>query len=173
MINPELPFERKMIFDADVLIDFVKTDITVLDGIVKYIGHVYILEDTVKEVRDIESIDELTERGLILIEVDIDDANAAGRITGSLSYQDRLCFLTAKRHNAQCVTNNKHLRNLCTCENISVIWGIEVLTILSEAGGISTSKAFKIANDISKINPYITKNIIINLADRLGIPQFK
>ncbi|MGI6746273.1 MAG: type II toxin-antitoxin system VapC family toxin [Acutalibacteraceae bacterium] len=99
-----------MIMDACVLIDFLNADRTVLHLISRYVGPVYVVSPVVEELRDINDPGELIELGLSVIEPEIEDAYiAAGNIT-SISFQDRLCLLTAKRHGLTCVTNDTSLR---------------------------------------------------------------
>ena len=155
--------------DADVLIDFIKVDRNILRSIVKYVGQVLVLGDTVEKVRDVRSEDELTELGLTVILPDFRDAFAATSMSGRISYDDWLCFLTARRNECRCASNNKHLRSACIREGIPVIWGIELLAMLAESGGISKEKALSTAAAISKINPYITNDILESLAEKLGL----
>jgi len=63
-----------MIMDACVLIDFLKTDASVLRLIAKHVGPVYVLNDVVQEVNQIETEEELTDLGLSVVEPTIDDA---------------------------------------------------------------------------------------------------
>ena len=88
---------------------------------------------------------------------------------GSLSFQDNMCLILAKEHGWTCVTNDKPLRRECELEGIPLIWGIELICILVESGGLPVKHAGDIILEIQKNNPkYITDNVVENAFKRLG-----
>ncbi len=147
--------------DACVLIDYLKTDRTVLELVVKYVGPVYVISPVVEEVREIDSENELIELGLIVVEPELEDAFAAASQMGPTSFQDKLCVLTAKRHGFTCVTNDTNLRKLCVKENVPLLWGLRLLAELHKSDGVSSVDAIDIAWQIHKTNPkHITARIV-------------
>ena len=76
------PPPRLMIMDACVLIDFIKTERSVLELIVKHVGPLYVASPVVAEVNEIDDEAELVALGLIIIEPEIADAYAAGSRSG-------------------------------------------------------------------------------------------
>jgi predicted nucleic acid-binding protein len=155
-----------MIMDACVLIDFIKADRTVLELIVKYIGLLHVTSTVVDEVNEIDGENELIELGLIIVEPEIEDAFMAAEQSGRTSFQDRICFLSAKRNNFTCVTNDKNLRKLCEQGGVPVLWGLELLAELHKIGGIPSDEAEYIAQSIHIVNPnHITKKIILRFND--------
>ena len=154
--------------DACVLIDFIKTERTVLELIVKHVGPVHVISPIVEQVKDIDDENEFLELGLVIMESEIEDAYAAASHSGSISFEDRLCMLTAKRHGFACVTNDKNLRKLCRQEGVPLLWGLEILAELHKTGGIPGKDAELIAQAIRKSNPkYITTEIISRFKDRI------
>jgi rRNA-processing protein FCF1 len=149
--------------DACVLIDFIKVDRSIFEFIMKYVGPVFVVSPVVDEVNEIDNEEELVELGLIIIEPELEDAFAAASVSGPTSFQDRLCLNTAKRYGFTCVTNDINLRKLCEKENVPILWGLELLSQLHQAGGISAQKAIKIAQQIHKINP---KHITVKIVER-------
>lgn len=150
-----------MLMDACVLIDFIKADRSVLELIVKYVGSLCVISPVVAEVNEINDEGELIELGLTIVEPEIEDAYTAASQTGPISFQDRLCLLTAKRLGFTCVTNDKNLRKLCEKENVPLSWGLQLLADLHRLGGIPTDDALDIARRIHKANPrHITSQII-------------
>lgn len=139
--------------DACVLIDFVHADRTVFQLVAKHVGPVYVVSPVVEEVRDIDGQGELIELGISVIEPEIEDAFAAASAIGAVSFQDRLCLLTAKRHGMTCVTNDTSLRRQCSNEGIPLLWGLELLLELHAAGGIPRHNAEDIAEAIHEANP--------------------
>ena len=152
---------KLMIMDACVLIDYIKTERSVLELFVKHVGAVYVVSPVVEEVKEIENVEELIELGLIIVEPELEDAFAAASQIGPTSFQDKLCLLTAKRHGFTCVTNDKNLRKLCMHEGVPLVWGLQLLAELHKAGGIPGKEAIILAQMIQKSNPkHITAEII-------------
>lgn len=147
--------------DACVLIDYLKTERSVLELFAKYIGPLHVVSSVAEEVREIDGLDELAELGLILVEPELEDAFAAAGEIGPTSFQDKLCLFTARRYGFTCVTNDKNLRKLCLQEKVPLIWGLELLVTLHQAGGIPGNDAEDIAEKIHQSNPkHITGKII-------------
>jgi predicted nucleic acid-binding protein len=151
-----------------VLIDYIKTDRTVLELFVKYVGPLYVTSPVVDEVDEIDDENELVSLGLFIIEPEIEDAYTAGVRSGPLSFEDWLCLLTAKRHGFTCVTNDKNLRKLCRQEGVSLLWGLELLVELHKVGGIQIKEAESIAQAIQLSNPrHITDKIVTRFKDTI------
>ena len=152
---------KAMIMDADVLIDLIKADRSVLKLFVKHLGPLYAITPVAEEVKDVKDLNELSKLGIDIIEPHIDDAFEASIETGPTSFKDRLNMLTAKRHKLICVTNDKHLRKLCNKKKVATLRGLELLIELQKAGGISIERAINIAKRIHRINPkYINKKVL-------------
>jgi hypothetical protein len=95
--------------------------------------------------------------------------SAAAR-KGPLSFQDNLCLILAKEHGLTCVTNDKALRRACELQGVPLIWGIELICILVESGGLPVKHAQNIILTIQRNNPkYITDSIVKSAFKRLGI----
>lgn len=155
------PPSRLMIMDACVLIDYLKTERSVLELFAKYIGPVHVVSPVIEEVQEIDSPEELIELGLIIVEPELEDAFAAASQIGPTSFQDKLCLLTAKRHGFTCVTNDKNLRKLCKKEKVPFLWGLQLLAELHQSGGIPAADAIAVAEQIHQTNPkHITTEII-------------
>jgi len=153
--------------DACVLIDFLKTDRSVLKLISEYVGPVYVIDPVVMEVhRHIENENELIELGIRITEPE--DGSLAVSLPGPTSFQDRLCFLTAKRDGLILVTNDTHLRKLCTTKGIPHLWGLQPLIELHCSKGISSQIAIEIARQIHVSNPrHITGQILGQFIERI------
>ncbi len=150
-----------MIMDACVLIDYMNGKPDLFKLISSYIGPIYVATPILEEVDSIKSIEELEELGLIPIEPEIEDLFTADDMEGQTSFQDNICYLTAKRNNFTCVSNDTNLRRQCKNANIPVLWGLELILALTKAGGLLKKEAARIAKDIQKSNPrHINKNIL-------------
>jgi hypothetical protein len=159
--------KRFLILDANVLIDFLKCDRTIIKLICSYVGQVYLATPVFDEIKDLSEND-CIELGLKLLEPELEHLLLASEPNGPLSFQDNICLLIAKEHGLTCVTNDKPLRQRCEIEGVSLIWGIELICILVESGGITPENAKDIILRIHEDNPkYITKTIIKNAFKRL------
>lgn len=158
-----------LIMDANILIDFCKCDKTIVKLMCQYIGQIYLAMPVLDEMNEIDE-DDCLELGIILVEPDLELAMLAAEEKGPLSFQDNLCFLMAKQNGWTCVTNDKPLRRKCENERVSLFWGIELICILVESGGLPFKEASEIILEIKKLNPkYITDSIVENAFKRLGI----
>lgn len=159
---------RLLILDANVLIDFCKSDKTIIKLICDYVGQIYLATPILDEINDINE-DECIAFGIKLVEPELDQLIQAAGKKGSLSFQDKLCMIIAKQSGWICVTNDKPLRKMCEQEGIPLFWGIELICILVESGGLLASQARGIILDIQKLNPkYITDSIVKRAFKRLG-----
>ncbi len=142
-----------MIMDACVLIDYMNGEPDLFKLIASHIGPIYVATPILEEVDSIKSIEELEDLGLIPIEPEIEDVFTANDMDGQTSFQDNICFLTAKRQNFTCVSNDTNLRRQCTDASVPILWGLELILDLTKAGGILKKEASRLAKDIQKSNP--------------------
>lgn len=158
-----------LILDANILIDFYKCDRTIIKLICNYVGQIYLATPVLYEINEIDESD-CIELGIILVEPELEQVMLASEKKGPLSFQDKLCLILAKEHGWACVTNDKPLRQKCELEGVPLIWGIELLCILVESGGLPVKHAKDIILGIKKLNPkYITDDIVENAFKRLRV----
>ncbi|SFJ45793.1 hypothetical protein [Thermoflavimicrobium dichotomicum] len=161
--------QKFLILDANILIDFIHCDRTVIKLICQYVGQIHLPTPILDEVKEIQESD-CTELGIRLIEPELDQLITASEKRGPLSFQDHLCLILAKEHGWTCVTNDKALRRECETDGIELIWGIELICLLVESGGLPTLHAKEVILRIHQSNPkYITKAIVKRAFQRLGI----
>ena len=105
---------------------------------------------------------------LELIEPETDDLFKAVDTEGRTSFQDNLCFLTAKRHNLICVTNDTNLRLMCEASNVPILWGLELILMLVREGGLIKKEAAHIAQEIHNTNPkHIDETVLKRFLSKL------
>jgi|GEM_PF-259376 rRNA-processing protein FCF1 len=156
-----------LILDANVLIDFVKCDDTIIKLICKHVGQIFLATPIFDEIKEIDESD-CIELGIKLVEPELEQVMLASEKEGPLSFQDKLCLILAKKEGWTCVTNDVPLRKRCESEGVPLIWGIELICILVESGGLPIEHAKEIILDIKKLNPkYITDKIVENAFKRL------
>jgi len=157
-----------LILDANALIDYYRCNREIFKLVCTHIGQIYLAKPVFDEVTQINT-DQCTELGIILIEPELDDLLEAGGKRGRLSFQDHLCLILAKKHGLTCVTNDKPLRRECTIEKVPLIWGIELICILVESGGLDITRAKSFIIQMQQNNPkYFTDEIIKLAFTRLG-----
>lgn len=160
--------KRFLIVDANILIDFSKSDRTVIKLICKHVGQIFLATPVLDEISEIDHGD-CAELGIVLVEPELEHLLLAGQGSGPLSFQDKLCLILAKENNWTCVTNDKPLRQKCETEGVPLIWGVELICILVECCGLPKENAKAIIVKMQMANPkYITDSIVKRAFERLG-----
>jgi hypothetical protein len=137
--------------------------------ICKHVGQIHLATPVLSEINEIDQSDCL-ELGIFLVEPELEQVMSASQEKGPLSFQDNICLILAREYGWTCVTNDIPLRRKCELVGVPLIWGIELICILVEAGGLPVEDAKNIILEIQRNNPkYITNNIVENAFQRLGI----
>jgi hypothetical protein len=99
--------------------------------------------------------------GLTIVEGSFAQLTEAAQRGGGLSFEDKLCLVLARDHGWTCLTNDGPLRDACKAQGVTVVWGLEIMLQLVEAGHVSADIAIAVAESIHAINPlYITRKIV-------------
>jgi len=156
--------------DASVLIDLCEADRTLIRIISDHVGQVHVPLPVLRE--EVEQIDEseYTELGIVPVDPPLQTAiDAAGRRAG-LSFHDHLCLLLARDNGWTCVTNDGRLRRECEAEHVPVLWGLETVALLVDAGVLTAKAAEEIGRAIQTANPlFITEKVIEGFLERVGV----
>lgn len=113
---------RLLLVDACVLIDFAKSDSSVITLASRYVGDVHVATPVFEEVHDLDPA-MAASLGIKLFEPPLEMLVDAAARRGRLSFQDRLCLLAAKANGWTCVSNDRRLRESCAEELVPVMWG--------------------------------------------------
>jgi len=150
----------ELVADANVLIDYAKTDPSILTLYVGHFGPIYVPSVIVDEVDQLDFSDCET-LGLTVVDEPLDILLAATEQRGPLSFEDRVCLLLARANQWTCVTNEKPLHRACQQEKVVSIWGLRLMIELVHAGQLTIGNALEVAQAIHRINPrYITPEIL-------------
>lgn len=95
------------ICDANILIDYSKSDISIIKKISEYYEEVCVPDIILQEV-GIISDEEAKALGITIVETPLELEEVP-----SLSYQDRTCLYYVKQNKWECLTNDKALRKHC------------------------------------------------------------
>lgn len=158
---------RGLVADANILIDYYKSDKGILPILSRQVATLYIPSPVLDEVQQL-SEKEAFDLGIVVVEPDLDLLFKAQMGDGPTSFQDRLCLVLARQEGWGILTNDKALRKACEDQGISCVWGLEAMAILVEEKYITSGRAMATAKKISQINPFITSDILTRFQDRLG-----
>ena len=158
-----------LIVDANVLIDYTKSDVSILALVSKYVGQIYVPSVILDEVDDLSEEDCLN-LGFTVVDESIEVLLAAGEARGALSFEDHVCLLLAAEYECTCVSNDKPLHQACIEEGVSVMWGLRLMLELVEAGHLDKDSALEVAIMIQASNPrHITQEIIDEYSRKLNL----
>ncbi|MEK6749448.1 MAG: hypothetical protein AABY83_09615 [Pseudomonadota bacterium] len=150
----------ELVADANVLIDYAKTDPSILAIHVRHLGPIYVPSVILDEVHHLDAAD--CERlGLTVIEEPPEILLAAAERRGPLSFEDRVCLLLARENHWTCVTNEKPLHRACEQDGVTSIWGLRLMINLVQAQQLTRQNAMDVAQAIHEVNPrYVTAAIL-------------
>lgn len=155
-----------LILDACVLIDYWDADPSLISLVVGQIGSVHIAENVLAEATSVDRSAAIS-LGLTVIEPTLEMMTAAARGRQGLSFQDHLCLLLAKQRGWTCVSNDGRLRRACADEDVSVLWGLELLAHVVEAGALPVAAGIELAEAMASCNPYLTKTVVNRFVARI------
>jgi rRNA-processing protein FCF1 len=162
-----MPKKRQaLLMDANVLIDYQKSDISILGLVSHHVGEVHVLTPILDEVDGLDAAD--CERlGLKAIEPDLAHVIGASARKGRLSFRDRLCLVVASDRGFVCVTNDKALRKACDEIGVPTLWGLEIMTALVRGRAMVAADAINTAERIHLSNPLHVSRPIFEQFSRL------
>ncbi len=158
---------KYLLVDANVLIDYVKSERSILGLASLYVGEVFVLSTVLTEVDGLDE-DDCERLGLRVFEPELSQLLAAARKRGALSTEDHLSLILAREHGWVCVTNDGALRKACQRDHVPVLWGLELMLELVRIGRLDAEDALAVARAIHAVNPFhITEEIVERFAGRL------
>ncbi len=150
----------ELVADANVLIDYARTDPSILTLHVRYFGPIYVPSVILNEVDQLD-VAKCENLGLTIVNEPLEILLAATGQRGPLSFEDQLCLLLAHANQWTCVTNEKPLHRACKREKVASIWGLRLMIRLVHAEQLTFDSAIEVAQAIQHINPrYITMEIL-------------
>jgi rRNA-processing protein FCF1 len=161
-----IEIDKAVITDANILIDFCKTNKDILRLLCREVGKVAVPLLVLNEVGALNQ-EEAETLGITIIDSDMEIIEHAFSIMNGLSYQDNLCLLTASRENYILITNDRRLKNECLKKGIRSFWGAEILLFLFQKNRITKKEARNMILKIAAVNNRITKAIIQEFEKRL------
>lgn len=90
-------FTRLLLVDANVLIDYVKSELLILELAARHVGEVYVLSTVLAEVYGLDE-ESCARLGLRVFEPELSQLQTAAQKRGALSTEDHLCLIVAREH---------------------------------------------------------------------------
>ncbi|MEX2516641.1 MAG: hypothetical protein WD572_06985 [Gammaproteobacteria bacterium] len=156
-----------LLADADVLIDYIKSDFSILGLVARYTAPVYVLQEILVTVDGLSKT-LCRHHGIKVIETDTELILTAGGKGGAMSPEDWLCYLQCERNGWVCVTNDKALIRTCRENDIACRRGLRLMIDLVGSGHISKAKAKRVAIAIHQINSgHINQRVLDEFLDEI------
>ena len=104
-----------------------------------------------------------------IVEADWEDMTCASleSQSGPLSFQDILCYLTAKRHGFTCLTMDKKLYEKCQSLGIPVLRFLALLLHLVQKGVLTKTEAREYARKSCQRNPRMVPAVFNDFLEKL------
>lgn len=129
-----------LILDANVLIDYVHSELRPLALWAKHVGPVQVPRMLLREVDGL-SEEDCARHGLQLVDPSIGQLDEAAENQPGLSFEDRLCLVLARDAGLICATNDRRLRKACRDQGVGLMWGLEIMVLLVRSGRLESALA--------------------------------
>ena len=141
-----------LLADADVLIDYRESDLTILKLVAKHVGRVAVIPPVLDEVKGVTAKD-CGRLGLEVVEVETEQMLRAAEVEASVSFTDRLCLVVCREEGWTCVTNDGALQRLCKRHGVATRFGLGLMVDLVAAGALSRRRAISVGRRMQVSNP--------------------
>ncbi len=124
-----MPAPRTVLLDADVLIDYRKSELGVLKLVTRHVGRLAVIPSTLEEVRGVTTT-ECAQLGIEVVEVKTGQMLRATKVEPSVSFNDHLCLVVCREAGGMCATNDGALRRLCRRHGVETPYGLSLMVEL-------------------------------------------
>jgi predicted nucleic acid-binding protein len=152
--------DRPLIVDANVLIDYLDTEPSVLALVARETGPLFVAMEVLAKVDQLD-VTVCEELGLTIAVPSISQLLEAAVRRPGLAFDDVVCLVMARDHGWCCVTNARALRAACRLSGVRVQWGLEIMLRLVARSALSSRDAIEVALAIQRSNrAFITDAIV-------------
>lgn len=157
-----------LLADANVLIDYRNSDLTILALVNDRLGPLAVVESVFQEVRRVSATD-LEQLGVEIIETSEAQRDRAAEIDFAVSFNDRLAFVVCLDEGRICVTNDKDLQRLCEIHGVRTRFGLRLLLDLVAVGAIDHARAASVVRKIQATNSrFINERVVGRFLEELA-----
>jgi len=156
-----------LLADADVLIDYRDSDLSILKLVSEHVGPVRVLREVLDEAPGI-SDHRCAQLGIDIVQLETELLIEAHDLPRRLSAADRFCIIACERHLWTLVTNDRALRAVGRQRHIRLRWGLGLMVDLVHAGVLAETRALTVAAKMQAVNPtHITADLLGRFRARL------
>jgi hypothetical protein len=149
-----------LLADADVLIDYRDSDLSILKLVSEHVGPVRVLREVLDEAPGI-SDHRCAQLGIEIVQIETGLLIEANDLPRSLSAADRFCIIACERNLWTLVTNDRAMRAVGRQRNIRLRWGLGLMVDLVHARVLTEARALTVAAAIQAANPtHITADLL-------------
>ncbi|HOC41431.1 MAG TPA: hypothetical protein PKJ99_00330 [Thermoanaerobaculales bacterium] len=152
---------RPLIVDANVLIDYLDTEPSVLALVAREAGPLFVATEVLAKVDQLD-VTVCEELGLSIAVPSLSQLLEAAVRRPGLAFDDVVCLVMARDNGWCCVTNDRALRAACRASDVSVQWGLEIMLRLVASSVLSSRDAIEVAMAIQRTNRAFITDAIVN-----------
>jgi len=152
---------RPLIVDANVLIDYLDTEPSVLALVAREAGPLFVATEVLAKVDQLD-VTLCKELGLSITVPSLSQLLEAAVRRPGLAFDDVVCLVMARDNGWCCVTNDRALRAACRASDVSVQWGLEIMLRLVASSVLSSRDAIEVAMAIQRTNRAFITDAIVN-----------
>lgn len=145
--------QRILVVDANVLIDYVRSEPEMLRLAATHIGSLLVPSPVALKVRRSWSEQDIELGGLQITVPTKEQFEEAADKPPNPAFDDWCCLIVARDCCGECVTNDSRLRRECTAAGVKVLYGMELLLELAHLKIITANDARRCAGLIQKTSP--------------------
>ncbi len=148
-----------LLADANVLIDYVETDVEILQFAAGLFMRLTVPRPVLKQVPRLTPA-ACRKIGVVVIDAETEMLLEAAIRSPALGFQDSLCLILCERNKWTCVTNDVALARVCRQAEVPVRRGLNLMVELVAHSKLPTSRALAVARAIQSTNPFITETVV-------------
>ena len=157
-----------LLADADVLIDYRESALTILGLVAQHVGRMAVLTSILDEVRGLTPT-ECARLGIEVVEAETEQMLRAAEVESRVSFNDRLCLVVCREAGWTCVTNDGALRRLCKHHGVATRFGLGLMVDLVDARALTRRRAIAVARRIQVSNPlHINDRVLARFLNALN-----
>ena len=156
-----------LLADADVLIDYRESDLTILKLVAEHVGRVAVIPPVLDEVKGVTAKD-CRRLGIEVVEVETEQMLRAAVFETGVSFTDCLCLVVCMEEAWTCVTNDGALRRLCKRHGVATRFGLGLMVDLVSCTALTRRQAVAVARRMHVSNPrHINAHVLTRFQNEL------
>ena len=138
--------------DAGSLLDIVEADPSIIQLVAAHLGDLRIPAPALLKIDNAKAY-EIQRLGVSVHECTTEDLLEAAPNNLSLSFEERLCLITARDEKWTLVTHDLVLKRICDSDDVTSVCALDLLLQLLKGAHISQMTANHIASKLRRVNP--------------------